>query len=239
MAARARRSRLDPRGGSVRCRKLSFFEPPPPQAHRRPEARQPPWFGPPENEIGAAAPLRLVLAHTRELAVALVDVVAYSTGFTLRLSVRVHPEADEFDPHEVMGQLHGGRGGSPEKRLRFGIEFPDGRKATNLGPRFPPSQDPPEINLVPTGGGGGGGRSWQTGYWVYPLPPPGSVTLALAWPARGIEEQIQSVDAGPIVEAAAASSVLWEDNRPIRSSGPPPTTQGDASTRPVPRSPKR
>ena len=63
--------------------------------------------------------------------VALVDVVAYTTGFTLRLALAVHPEATDFDPRQVMMQLHGGSMGSGADHLRFGVEFADGRKATN------------------------------------------------------------------------------------------------------------
>jgi hypothetical protein len=171
-------------------------------------------------------PLRLVLARTDKLVIALIEVVAYSTGFTLRLSLRVHPEATDFDPHQVMMQLHGGPMGASDERLRFGVEFADGRKATNLGPRRPPGDEPPAISLSPQGGGGGGGRSWASGYWVYPLPPPGPLTLAVSWPAHAVAEQTHELDASPIAEAGADSVVLWEDNRPIRTgpsatAGPP------------------
>jgi hypothetical protein len=201
---------------------VSFFQPPPPPPERKPPGRRPPWFGPPENEIGAAVPLRLLLARTEELAVALVDAVAYTTGFTLRLAIRFHPDAADFDPHEVMGQLHGMPRGSTDERLRFGVEFADGRKATNLGPRRPPADEPPDISLSHNGGGGGGNRGWQTGYWIYPLPPSGPMTLAIAWSGRDIPEETHTIDAAPIIEAAAESTILWEDNRPIRTGGPPP-----------------
>jgi hypothetical protein len=169
--------------------------------------------------------VRLLLAKTEKLAIALIDVVAYTTGFTLRLAIRLHHDADVFDPHELMRQLHGRSGGTGEEGLRFGVEFADGRKATSLDLRRRPSDEPPEISLRSQGGGGGGGRGWQTGFWVHPLPPPGAITVALAWPARGIAEQTYSVDAAPIIEAAANSTVLWEDNRPVRSGEPAPTPQ--------------
>jgi hypothetical protein len=161
------------------------------------------------------------------LAVALLDVVSYSTGFVFRLALRVRPDAADFDPRQVMMQLHGGPGpmGSNDEQLRFGVEFGDGRKATNLGPRRPPAGEPPSISLTPHGGGGGGGRSWQIGFWVYPLPPSGPLTLAISWPSRSIPEQTHSLDAAPIIDAAAESVVLWEDNRPIRVGGHGPNAQ--------------
>jgi hypothetical protein len=199
---------------------VSFFEPPAGPPEPPPPSRRPPWSAPPENEIGVSVPLRLVLVRNDELALALVDVVAYSTGFALRLTLRLHPEADHFDPHELMRQLHGGPMGSTEGKLRFGVEFADGRKATNLGPRRPPREGPPPLSLIPQGGGGGGSGSWQTGYWVFPLPPPGPINLAVAWPARGIDETFHVIDPEPIVAAARDSIVLWDDNRPIRDGGP-------------------
>lgn len=55
-----------------------FFEPPPPRPEPDPEDyRQPPWFGPPDRVLGAALPLRLVLARTDKLAVAIMNATAY------------------------------------------------------------------------------------------------------------------------------------------------------------------
>jgi hypothetical protein len=198
----------------------SFFEPPPPP-ERRPPHRPPPWHAPPENELGAAVPIRLLLARTDELALALLDVVAYTTGFSMRLALRFQPGA-EIDPRNVMMQMHGG---GPEQ-LRFGIAFVDGRKATNLGMPRPPSDEPPEISLTRGGGGGGGGRGWEFGYWAYPLPPPGQITLVVDWPARDLPESRHELDAAPIIEAAATSEKLWDDDRPIGRGGPSSTTWG-------------
>ncbi len=72
------------------------------------------------------------------------------------------------------------------------------------------------------GGGGGGGSSYELGFWVFPLPPAGMLTLATEWLARGIELTKQEIDATPIGEAGARSEALWEDDRPI-GSGPGPT----------------
>ncbi len=193
---------------------MSFFEPPPPPPERPPPHRPPSWHGPPENELGSTVPIRLLLARNDELALALLDLVAYSTGFALKLVLRFRPGAD-FDPRSMMMQMHG----DPEQ-LRFGIAYSDGRKATNLGPHRPPRDDPPEISLTRGGSGGGGSRGWELGYWAYPLPPPGKLTLALEWPARGVEETRHELDAAPIIEAAAKSEQLWDDDRPI-GGGPP------------------
>ncbi len=114
---------------------VSFFEPPPPPPERQEPRPQPPWLAPPENEFGVSVPIRLVLARTDELALALVDVVAYSTGFALRLALRAPPGAPELDHR---GMMHPARSASPDEQFRFGVGFADGRKATNLAPRRPP-----------------------------------------------------------------------------------------------------
>jgi len=196
---------------AVALHSLSFFEPIPSPPERRDPGRQSPWFSPPENEFGVSVPIRLVLTQIDELALALVDVVAYSTGFALRLALRVPPGAAGLDQRGFM--IHPGPMGSSEEQFRFGVRFADGRKATNLGPWPPPGNAPPAISLVQRGGGGG--RGWDLGYWVYPLPPPGPVTVAFVWPRGQLAEQSREFDATPIIEAAAASDQLWEDNRPF------------------------
>lgn len=201
---------------------MSFFEPPSEPPPRPAPRRHPAWFGPPENELGVAAPIRLMLARSESLAIGVTDVVAYTTGFALRLSLRLRPGREDAEPRLLMMQMHGGRGGGSEDSLRFGVEFADGRRATNLDPRRPPPGEAPEISLTMRGGGGGGGSSYELGFWVFPLPPAGMLTLATEWPARGIELTKHEIDATPIGEAGARSEVLWEDERPI-GGGPSPT----------------
>jgi len=159
-----------------------------------------------------------VIAKPGDLALALVAVRAFSTGFSLQLALRLHPDA-EFDSRRFLMQLHGGDG------LHFGIEFADGRKATNLG--RPPLEHVPEIHLSSRGYGGGDG-SYDLQFWVYPLPPPGSILLAAAWPGRFAETR-HELDAAPILEAAAHSEQLWPDERPVGGPGSGPASITPAS----------
>jgi hypothetical protein len=183
----------------------------------------PPWAGPPENELGVETSLRVLLARTDELALSLSEVIAYSTGFTLRLGLRIHPASD-VDPRVVFRQAYGTRAGGGDDHLRFGVEFSDGRTATNQRMRRPPGEEEQPISLiVRSGGGGGGGLSYELDYWVYPLPTPGRLTVAAEWPARGLADTRHDVDADVIIQAAAASTELWEDNRPV-GRRPPPST---------------
>jgi len=97
--------------------------------------------------------------------------------------------------------------------LRFGVEFADGRKVTNLDmyPFVPEDLSADQPVLVEGGGvGSEGGRLGRGAFWdlelvVQPLPPPGPLTFVCAWPARGIPEVRAEIDAGLILGAAAAA----------------------------------
>jgi hypothetical protein len=137
---------------------MTFFEPPkPPELPPEPEEfDEPEWFGAPRNILGAAAPLRLVLARTDECVVAVTDATAYPTGFEFKLVVRSRRGPDaEFDPFEMDPlQFHHPlmwrrmksafeRDELPPELFRFGIAFADGSKATTLG-GHPLGHDPRE-----------------------------------------------------------------------------------------------
>jgi hypothetical protein len=207
---------------------VSFFEPPPrPEPRDLPEIPKPkPWWEAPTNELGAGVPVRVVLARTDRVAVALTGATAYTTGVQLRLSVRrrhdpgARPEAldDPMDfPFGHPSMRHGPQVGDlPPDLLRFGVQFSDGGKATTLGGSFPWSasgdaEQEPAGPVLNQGGGGGGGGNWDWDFWLWPVPPPGQVTFAVEWPKEGIELSKREVDAGPFIEASRSSEVLWPD----------------------------
>ena len=196
---------------------MSFFEPPPPPPEPPEEQRQPAWIGPPENELGVGVPVRRVLFRGDELAIALIGIVAFSTGLELQVVVRRRHVSDE--PDLMHFHMHGraARGGElgPEV-FRFGVEYPDGRKATNLG--HPPfGEDPPGPVLI-NRGGGGGGRSWNFGYWLWPLPPAGALRVVVEWPAFGVPLTDIELDGAAFAEAAAGVDVLWPGDGPTGGS---------------------
>ena len=198
----------------------AFFEPPPLPEDEEPEdLSQPEWMGPPRNILGAAVPIRLVLARTDEVAVAVADATAYPTGFELRLVTRARTTDygsgdDPFDPATMWRMRHPpGRGELPPEFLRFGLEFADRTKATNLG-GFPDPEKDPGARVLMQGSGGGGGGSWETQYWCWPLPPEGPLAFVCEWPAKGIALTRAEVDARIVLDAAARAEVLWDDPGP-------------------------
>ena len=194
---------------------MSFFEPPPPPPRKERSPRLP-WHGPPDNYVGGAAAIELVLARSADAAVSIGGFVAYPTGFELTLRTRVReplasPGAD--DPLFPWRGVRTGEAGVAPEMLRFGIQLSDGGKATNLAPQragVDPEEAPSGPVLWPQGGGGGNGRS-DYRVWIHPLPPPGALTFVCEWPVHGIPETRREVDASVIREAAGRAQELWPE----------------------------
>jgi len=199
---------------------MGFFEPPPPPPEPPEPHRQPVWLGPPENELGVAVPVPVLLVGTDELAIGLTGVVAYSSGLQLHVELRRRTEPDDLDVmHAHMRRRHARGGEIAPEVLRFGVQLADGRKATNLDLRPWSLGEEPAGPLLVERGGGGGGRAWSFGYWLWPLPPPGTLTVAVEWPAAGVQLTTHGLDAAPLLEAAARSHPLWPDGDPSPGSG--------------------
>jgi hypothetical protein len=205
-----------------------FFEPPPPPPEPARVYRPPPWIAPPANYLGSAVPLRLLLARTDSVVVAVERATAYPMGVDLTLVVRRRSAGRTALEQPPMGFHHQLGGKLSDELLRFGVQFADGNKATSLGgiPR-PHDKEPHGPVLTPHGGGGGGGR-WDFGFWLYPLPPQGSLAFVCEWPDEGVALSRVEVDAAPIRDAAEKAEKLWDDEAPIAgaswtSYGPAPS----------------
>jgi hypothetical protein len=76
---------------------------------------------------------------------------------------------------------------------------------------FVPEELPPDQPVLVEGGDDGeGGRLGRGAYWdlelaIQPLPLPGPLAFVCAWPARGIPEVRTEIDAGLVLDAAAAA----------------------------------
>jgi hypothetical protein len=192
---------------------VSFFEPPPPPPEPPEEHRQPAWIGPPENELGVAVPARHVLFRTDELAIALLGIVVFSNGVEMNVVMRRPDIPDEPDPMHAHMHARRMRSGTLAPEIfRFGVEYADGRKATNIG--HPPFGEEPTGPVLMQRGGGGGGRSWSFGYWLWPLPPPGPLRVVIEWPALNVPQTDLELDGATLVAAAADVDVLWPGDEP-------------------------
>jgi hypothetical protein len=104
--------------------------------------------------------------------------------------------------------------------LRFGVEFADGRRATNTGGRGArPRDTEPAGPVLNDGSGGGGGGRWTATMFLWPLPPPGQLVLVCEWPAAGIPLTRTEIDGRAVHEAAQRAQVIFEDPGDYASSG--------------------
>ena len=197
---------------------MSFFEPPgpapAPPALAEVDYRPPAWVGPPADVLAGVVPVELLIARTDEAAVAVRGIHAYPAGFGFTLSVRLRRRAagQQLDPNLFDVAFEGDR--LADAFLRFGVQFADGAKATNL-PRYDlhGSEDAePTPPVLTTHGGGGGGRAWDMEQWVWPLPPAGPFAFVCEWPARQIGESRVELDADLVRQAAERATRLWPDD---------------------------
>lgn len=196
---------------------MSFFDaqparPEPPE----PDYRPPEWCQPPDNVMPAAVALDALIVSRDDVAMWVAAALVYPNGllFELVLVRRERPAVGAVDRPWFMAL------GDPDGP-RFGIRFADDRKATvDRPPRGPGGR--PDIALS-NHGSSASGRRWTGRMWLWPLPPPGPLTFAFAWPEQGIDETTVDIDAAPLRAAAARARELWADDRPgfpdPRSSG--------------------
>ena len=168
----------------------------------------------PPNLFGVSVPLNLVVARTDDVAIALSSAVVYPNGVELALVGRrrtVGPPplllssvVDDEDEEPEGSELRA-------HALSFGIEFADGRTAAT--PRLPSRTDGPSREqsvLLLERGGRGTNLTWQTDYWISPLPPPGPLAFTCEWTAEGIASRVE-VAADPLLEAARRVTPLWDN----------------------------
>ena len=186
---------------------------PPPERERPKPQRQRPWWMRPRGELAGVMPLELVVAKNDLAAVAISRVGAYSAGFEFELVIMLSERGAEADIDPSL--FHPGprrrRGpGAEGDQLRFGVQFADGSKATNLDRSWAEHRDePPPGPVLRTGGGGGGDSEWRQSIWVWPLPPPGPLAFVCEWPVAGIELTRVEIDAQQLIDAAARAQRIF------------------------------
>jgi hypothetical protein len=181
----------------------------------------PPWFGPPEDELGEAVPTPCVIGSSDQAVVALRNVTAFTSGLVFHLVAAARGLFERDAQRLIQEQrVFAGEETQPDAFLRIGVELADGARASNLGrPVFTWSTDKTPIEPVfsPRGGSGGGGVGGtillDQSYWLWPLPDPGALRIFAEWPAVGIGLSEIELAAEPLLEAARRSQALWPDAR--------------------------
>jgi hypothetical protein len=169
--------------------------------------------------LGGVVPLELLIARSATAAVAVRSIVAYPDGFEFVLSawmrrpVRQRRRGRMYRPLLIDPMDLDGDGEIPDEFLRFGFEFPDGARVTNVdaGPwEMSPDATEPMHGMESHSGGGSDSHYEQT-FWAWPIPSLGKLTIVCEWPAHNIVETRVEVESSLIGDAAARAVPVWPD----------------------------
>lgn len=153
----------------------------------------------------------------------------YSTGCSFSLSW-LFRRGDQTDEdwsslqhlffHPGMG-IRPGRG--QHSGLMFGVQFPDGSRAStgSQGPHglmdIGQQPTPPVLALNNSGGSGADDEFLGKGrLWMWPLPPAGDLRLVAQWLDLGMEETSITVDGGQLRDATTGAQQFWPEEGPWR-----------------------
>ncbi len=201
-----------------------FFQQPAAEPPDPPHPDLPEWVGPSKDDRGTVVATELLLARSAHVAVVLPHVIAYPTGCLLTVEVVIrkgdlsHDDWWDLATSATDATMPGRRW---DRVLRFGLQYPDGTKVTNLDPtvgRRPDTAETttpvgPLLSWTPTGGGGGlRHHTSHVSLWLWPLPPAEPLTVAVEWPLGGIELTTVELDGAELVAAAERSTRYWPDN---------------------------
>jgi hypothetical protein len=196
---------------------MAFFEPleahPVPKPRRRRKGREDLWQRP-TLLVPGYVKNDLVLAVSDQRAVVMHGIACYPTGFGFQLQSvnRFQPTIEDESSHGEFPTYYGSRmSETPDRILRFGVEYANGERATSLDPyqfhgRKSGKETGPHLQF---GSGGGGGGDYSYEVWVWPLPREGPVTFACAWPAYGIPETTSRLDGKRLRKAAEKAKPIF------------------------------
>jgi hypothetical protein len=203
---------------------MGFFDIPPPEQdeddfsdlEEYPEGR---W-------MPGILPLARFIGRSEQAAVGVGQLLVLPDGFEINVVawLRRPPQRrrhrhEPFD-REIMLATHGPygpwdeAGQLPDEFVRFGVQFADGGRATNLDlqVRWPDASDP--IHGMSThSGSSSSGESEQT-FWIWPVPDEGDIALVCEWPAYGIGESWLTIDGDELRAAAARAQPVWPGEPP-------------------------
>ena len=129
----------------------------------------------------------------------------FSSG--LELEFHAVGRAPSHDPRTGPSLLGGGI--RRDDAFWLGVQLADGRKSTSVGGRPPPAHMPADAITLSRTHGSGHGNAASFSYFVAPVPPPGPVTIVLAWPAFGIGEAKIVLPSDAIADATRRIVTLW------------------------------
>jgi hypothetical protein len=194
---------------------MSFFEPPEPPPV---EPNKPIWLEEPVVILGGMVTARILLARTDTFAMAITRIIAYPTGFSMRI-VTVAREGAYLPGGLPQHPMSGSEPGT-EPDFRFGLLLADGTKVLATRPRpaveWSTLDRPPSPMLTTSGflGVNPWRTSWRGDYWATPLPPSGPLGFVVQWGGGALAETSVTIDAKTLLDAAATAESIWDTSSP-------------------------
>lgn len=167
----------------------------------------------PDGVIPGSVPAGLLLIRTAKVAVAVGGVRAYPNGFEFAVHARLRHDNLQWGtgPLDPLADMRTRL--APEKALRLGVLYADGRRAVASSHRPVIDDQAGGDHLVlQEVGSGGTERQWDGDFWVHPLPPDGPVTFVASWLLHDVAETRAELDGSAIREAAGRAMILWPDD---------------------------
>jgi hypothetical protein len=204
---------------------MSFFDdlPAPPERPRQPKHVPPVWAGPPSDELPVVVSLGQFFHRSARMAMAAKCVEVFSTGCLIEVVWSVRRAGESAGEWSMVTDQCFNRGGyrldaenGGGGALRFGVKFPDGRKATTSHLRpgmFDGAEPVTGPVLVMAGGGGGSGNDEElfssSRFWLWPLPLGGDTRVVAKWDDLGMKEESILVSGEQLGTAAAKVQNYW------------------------------
>ena len=150
--------------------------------------------------IGGHVTGPLLITRSGRVGVAVRHVVAFPAGVEVEVEARSRGTAP--GPDDVTGLAD----------LRFGVVLADGRVAAQddeAGLRGGAGPMLKVTGFEGSSGGPGGDEHVRMSVWLWPLPPPGPVTVTCSWPGGGLQEASIVLDGDAIRAAASQAQPFW------------------------------
>lgn len=180
------------------------------------------FLAPPADWLGGVLPLELDCGVGENTAMFITHLTAYPTGFAFRMVAITRQDPGDICCEALERARTTGRE-VEELYLRFDVEFSDGRHAAGRGAwistqggldsgnalpeRLPP--DPDRDMVLRPLSSGAQSQEYHQDCWVWPLPPPGSLSFYCGWPAAGLSVRQIEIDAAVLHEAAERAKPIW------------------------------
>jgi hypothetical protein len=164
----------------------------------------PDWLMPPPM-IGGHVTGPAVLGWSGGLVVAVRQVLAFPAG--VEVEVEAHARRS---PDGGSASFAADLAGHPP--LRFAVGFADGREAAQDDEAGLRSGRGPVLTVTraeASSGGPDGREDIRLTLWIWPLPPPGPVTVTCSWPGRGLDGARLVLDGEQLQAAARRALPFW------------------------------